>query len=162
MTSTIYSEFNAAYITDGKNIYKLAHELNYDNVERNTKTQVFEPLDSKYPIVLKQAETNYDSGNMSALILSDKTENDFDNIDKKQEVIHRKKLIDFLTNGESKFIKDSNGNAWLVYIVGKPSITFRNEVRQQIADVSMGGWVEIGDYNKKEDMYDNNLLYSLD
>ena len=70
-------------------------------------------------------------------------------------------MLDYLTNKEPKIIKDWNGNAWLVYITGNPSVTYSNEYGMGIMDVS-ADWTEIGSMNSKSDLYDANMIPTED
>ena len=50
-----------------------------------------------------------------------------------------------------------NGNNWLVYFTGNPSIIYDNNYGQGMLKVS-ATWTEVGDPNSKDDLYENGLI----
>ena len=60
-------------------------------------------------------------------------------------------------NKKPKIIKDMNGNNWLVYFTGNPTVTYDNNYAQGMLKVS-AQWTEVGDPNDKTDLYENGLI----
>lgn len=160
-TNTILSEFDGTFIADKKNSYRLLYNLSYGNVTRTTSSAKFETLGSKYPIVVNNADINYEEGSITALVLSTDTVQNNGVINKKKEVENRRALLDFLTNKKSKIIKDSNGNMWLCIIIDNPSIEYLNELNQAIANIQFS-FVQIGNHESREDMYYNDMIERAD
>lgn len=161
ITNQILSEFESSFLLDKEKSYKLFYDLEYSRTERISPSAKLEPIGSKYPIIVKNSELNYEQGSLKALTLSSETENNYGEINRKQEVKHRKALLDFLTNGKAKILKDSNGNIWCVSIVDTPSIEYKNELNQALASTSFN-WCEIGDIEDKNDMYNLGLIEGSD
>ena len=67
------------------------------------------------------------------------------------------KKLNFLTNKKPKLIKDWNGNAWLCYITGNPSVTYDNNYGMGVTTVDTA-WTEIGDPTNKSDLYAAGMI----
>lgn len=161
ITNTILSEFNSAYICEKDINYKLLYNLSYDDTTRVRKKAIFEPIGSKYPITVSNGLINYEQGGFKALVLSNETESGYGNINKTKEISHRKVLLDFLTNGNTKVLKDFNGNVWMIQISDNPIVSYINELSNALANISCR-WVEIGSMDSKSDLYYNNLIERID
>ena len=157
ITNTILSEFNSAYICEKDVSYKLLYDINYDDMTRRKPSAVFEPIGSKYPITVRNGLINYEQGGLKALVLSQETESTYGDINRVKEVSHRKALLDFLTNGNTKILKDFNGNVWMIQISDNPQVGYVNELGQALANISIK-WVEIGSMDSKSDLYYENLI----
>ena len=155
-TEKITSEFDGAFVLDSEQSFRLIYDLSYGATTRNTASQTYQPKGSKYPIIIKNGNMNYDSGSVNATILTSQTELNGD-INAYDEVKNRKELMNFLTNGKAKVLKDSNGNLWLISIEDKPSMDYFNELNQSIAKCSFE-WVEIGDSTDENDLINLGLL----
>jgi hypothetical protein len=160
ITSTVTSLFDGAFLCEKETSYKLLYNMEYSDTTRVRPSATFEPIDSKFPIVVRNGNINYEKGSLKALVLSEATEESYGEIDRKQEVIHRKALLDCLTNGETKVLKDSNGNYWVIQIDDNPSVSYLNELSQGIAEINIS-WVEVAE-NTKADLYAENLIASAD
>ena len=66
-------------------------------------------------------------------------------------------ILKFLMNKKPKIIKDTNGNNWLVYFTGNPSMSYNNNYGQGMVKVN-AEWTEVGDPNDKTDLYENGLI----
>ena len=155
-TEKITSEFDGAFVLDSQQSFRLIYDLNYGATTRNTASQTYQPKGSKYPIIIKNGNMNYDSGSVNSTILTTQTELNGD-ISVYDEVKNRKKLMDFLTNGKAKVLKDSNGNLWVIGNVSNPSVDYFNELNQSIAKCSFE-WVEIGNATDENDLISLGLL----
>lgn len=163
ITSTIFSEFYSTFIVDKDKSYKLFYDLEFGNTERVTKTGIFEPIGSKYPIVVSNSQLNYERGSINATILSPDIENNYGKITPKKEVEYRKAILDFFTNKMPKLLKTHNSEIKIIMIVDNPNpnIEFFNDLNQEIAKISLS-WIEVGDSQNKEDMYYANLIERID
>ena len=156
ITSSIIPEFEGAFLLDKNNIFKLIYNMEYGTTERVQLNEVFNPIDSKYPIVVSNGDIDYERGSVNALVLSASTINNND-IDRRQEKLHRKQLTDFLVNKKPKVLKDGNGNIWIISNIGRPNIDYLNNLGQSLARVSFE-WVEIEDSNNLDALIVNGLL----
>lgn len=144
--TTITSQFCDTFICDAYNSYKITNELQYNNLQRVQKGGVFEPF-SKYPTVINNGITSYESGIFSFAINSSGT----GKINRIEEISLRKKLAEFLSNKKAKIIKDINGNIWIAVTPAVISQSFIKELGNGVADFSFT-WIEIGDAKSLEDL----------
>lgn len=156
MIKEIMTQFDGVYICDKDTIYRFYAGVTFGNGEQKNITGVYEPMGRKFPIVVSNGITNYYKASLSAKII---TEKDLDNItiSRKEEVEHRKKILEFLTNNKPKIIKDWNGNSWLVMIVDNPVVQPDNLLTFGLADVEFN-FVEVGDANSTNDLLLSGLI----
>lgn len=147
ITTDIFSTFSGVFIGDIDTTYHFIADIKYGDVQRHQNVGVFEPLGRKYPIYVSNAETNYSTGNFSGKIIGNYLETDI--INTKEIIDLSDSLLDFLTNKRPKFIKDDNGNIWLVVVTGEPSISYTNDFGRKLQDISFD-WSEVGDADDLE------------
>ena len=148
LQSDIVSLFDGAYIADSSNIFKITNEYELTK-QSNQKSAIYEPLGSKYPFVTYNAETNYDSGSFTAVLLgptSQSTKQSY--IDRQAQVKLEKQFNDWLTNGRPKILKDFNGRLKVVTIVDSVSNQYYKELGNGICSTSCS-FVEIGELTDK-------------
>lgn len=153
ITDTVWSEFEDIFLSEKDNHYKIRYNVDHGSSERITKNATFEPMGSKYPIVVSNGDTNYEKGNINALVLSEKNIHE---LNPKQEMLYRKELTNFLTNNKPKVLKKSNGELYIIKVVDNPSIQYLNELQGVLANISFS-FVEIGE-NTENDLMRNGLL----
>lgn len=153
---TVFSQFNGVFITDAKNSYKLLYDVSYNSNSRKQQIGTFEPLGSKYPIIVANGALSYESGTVSATVLNDDFQyNAFVN---PAAIVEKKNLLkNFLTNKKPKILKDINGNIWLVVIVSDISVDYLNGSNMTIPHMSFS-WVEAGDPTNQQDLYGAGML----
>lgn len=146
--SDVVSYFDGAYIADGAHIYKITNDYQLTK-QTNQKSAVYEPIGSKYPFVSYNADTKYDSGSITAVLLASTSENNTSAyIDRMAQVKLEKEFNEWLTNGRPKVLKDFNGMIKLVTIVDVVSNSYYKELGNGIASTSCS-FVEIGEINQK-------------
>ena len=153
---SVYSEFYKIYICDQDYMYALDANVEFGDITKANKTSVFEPLMGKYPIVISNAELKYKAGTLSGTIITPteyetKIWNLSDNIKLQNEI------LDFLVNKKAKIYKDWMGNSYLIQIVEDVSLIPNNNINGRLADISFK-FVEIGDVENQEDLYENGLI----
>lgn len=156
LTNTVDSKLNGVFICDYETIFKFYAGVSYGNIESIQKVGVYEPIGSKYPIVITNAKTDYHIGSISGTILNPDFE-DTRQIDRNAIVKYQNLLDKFLKNKRAKIIKDWNGMIYLVYITSNPNFSYSAEYGMGISDVSFN-WTEQGDPNNQKDLYDNGLV----
>lgn len=155
---TIIPEFEGTFLVDKNNLYKLLYNLEYNPTERVQLNEIYHPVGSKYPIVVSNGDINYEKGSLKALVLSDNTLNSSGSkIDKRQEKLLRKNLVDFLTKKSPKILKDGNGNIWVISILGNPQIEYLNNLGQSLANIHIE-WIEVADANDVNSLSINGLM----
>ena len=157
ITNTILSRFDGVFICDLDTIYKFYAGVQYGAGSRVQKVGIFEPMGRATPVLVSNALTNYETGSVQGTVLPSDYGLTHGQYDPPQMVQERKELLDFLTNKKAKVIKDWNGNAWLVFIVDSPGITYKSGSGMAIADVSFN-YVTLGDPNNQTDLYNAGVV----
>ena len=156
MSGKIMSQFDGVFICDKDTIYKFYAGVSFGNGDQKHVTGIYEPMGKKYPIVVANGITNYYRSSLKATMITD--EDLFNSkLDRKEEVKHREKILDFLTDSKPKIIKDWNGNSWLVMIVDSPSIQPNNNLGFGYSDVEFD-FVEVGNADSTEDLIASGLI----
>ena len=155
ITETIMAKFDGVFLCDQNTVYRFYPGARYGSGERVQKVGVFEPYGRKYPVVVSNAMTNYETGSISATILpSDYMKTG--NLDRHTMVEERKSLLDFLTNKKAKILKYWNSNSYLVFFTSNPAISYLDGSGMGIANIS-ANYVELGDPNDQDDLYNAGL-----
>ena len=156
MVNNVMAQFDGVYICDKDTIYRFYAGVSFGNGDQKNITGIYEPMGRKYPIVVANGITNYYKSSLKATVITD--EDLFSSkLDRKQEVEHRKKILDFLTDNKPKIIKDWNGNSWLVMVVDSPSVQPNNRLGFGYSDVEFN-FVEVGDSNSTEDLVLSGMI----
>lgn len=150
----ILSRFNNAYICDEKQVYTITNEYNLGSVARNQMSAVYTPLNSKYPFVAYNALTNYDSGSVTTILLSD-TSKQSSRLDRKAQMQIVKDFNDWLVNGKAKILKDFNGNIKLIAVTEAVTNTYDKNLGNGLASITFN-FTEIGEFTQK--YLDNSLI----
>ena len=153
--STVMSQFDGVFICDANTIFKFNMGVEYGSTDIVQQVGTFTVLGRKYPIVMSNGLANYQTGQLSGLVLPEDYE-DTRTIDLIAITQRRNKLMEFLTNKKPKIIKDRNQNQWLV-IIQSPSTSYLNNYGQGIVSASMQ-WIEIGDAESNKDLAKAGLI----
>lgn len=153
---SVESKFYKIYLCDESNIYSLDAGIAFGSISKSNKTNIFEPLMGKYPIVVSNAELNYKSGTLSGTIITPREE-ETKIWDLNQNIKLQNDVLNFLINKKAKIYKDWMGNSYLILIVEDVSLTPNNSINGRLADVAFS-FVEIGDAENQEDLYENGLI----
>ena len=153
---SILSKFEGVFICDIDTVFKFYAGVEYDTNDAIQQVGVFQPYNRKYPIVVSNSIMQYQTGGIGGWVLPEDYE-DTHVFDRSKIVKEKEVLLNFLMNKKPKIIKDMNGNNWLVYFTGNPSVTYDNNYGQGMLTVS-AKWAEVGDPNDKTDLYENGLI----
>ncbi len=153
---SILSKFEGVFICDIDTVFKFYAGVEYDTNDAIQQVGVFQPYNRKYPIVVSNSIMQYQTGGVGGWILPEDYE-DTHVFDRSKIVKEKEVLLNFLMNKKPKILKDMNGNNWLVYFTGNPSVTYDNNYGQGMLKVS-AQWTEVGDPNDKTDLYENGLI----
>ncbi len=155
ITAKVVPNWNATFIYDGEQCFKLYSSITYGNVAKNRPVGVLNPIGAIYPTVIQNGENKYMSGMVSGQLLGYNYEQTrrLDRVDVTRQI---QDFTDFLTNGRAKIIFDWNGNCWLARVTDSPTINYNIKTTNGVATVSFS-WVEQGKYNNEEDLENNNL-----
>lgn len=160
-TAQITSKFRGTILADKDASYRLMADVQYGSVSRQQQVGIYEPYGRIYPIVVSNAETNYEQGSLSAQILG-ATYNATDIFRQsattaKEIVADKKFLMDFLTNKKAKILKDTQGNIWLICITDAPSVNYDTNTGNTMLGISCN-WTEIGDATNTQDVVNAGLV----
>ncbi len=153
---SILSKFEGVFICDMDTVFKFYAGVEYDTNDAVQQVGVFQPYNRKYPIIVSNSVMQYQTGGVGGWILPEDYE-DTHVFDRSKIVKEKEVLLNFLMNKKPKILKDMNGNNWLVYFTGNPSVTYDNNYGQGMLKVS-AQWTEVGDPNDKTDLYENGLI----
>ncbi len=153
IVSEIYSKFDGVFICDLNTIIKFYNNVSYGKNDTNQQIGVYTPIGRKMPIIVSNSLINYQTGSFSGMIAND----DDDVLDRKKMVDKKDVILKYLTNKKPKVIKDWNGNAWLCFVTGSPSISYVNNYGMGLMNVSFD-WTEIGDLESNTDIQESGIL----
>ena len=157
--NSILSQFNGVFIGDFNSTYRLLYEANYGTIMKNQQVATFNPLGRKYPVIVANGMSSYDSGTVMATILDD----GFQETGKIDSVETNNKLIEinnFLANKKPKVLRDMNGKEWLCMITGNSQTSYAAGTWMTVPRVQFS-WTEIGDAESQKDLYYNGVLKTL-
>ena len=153
---TITPTWGRYYISDRTNSFPLEAAVIYSNHNQNIQTGVFLPIGKKYPMVIQNAEGNYRSGSLQFKVMGYQYEID-KRLDRRSIQKQTEDIVDFLTNGKAKCIKDFNGNIFIVRVINSPQISYDANWGNGISIISFD-WVEQTKYNDSEGMVDVGIF----
>lgn len=154
--NSIMSKFQGVFICDAETVFKFSAGVEYSNNQANQEIGVFQPYNRQYPVIVSNSVLNYKSGSIGGWVLPE----NFDQnrvIDRKAVTKEKEVLLNFLMNKKPKMIKDMNGNKWLVFFTGNPSLSYDNNYGQGMVKVN-AEWTEIGDSESKDDLYEAGMI----
>ena len=150
--NSIECKFDGVFIVGRDKIFNTLLDIEHSE-KRNRPVGVINTIDKKYPITVSNGNNNYYSGNVKGTFVElDKTTCEFNFEDSWK---YREKLDEFLYDGESKILKFDRGQMWLVNIVDRQPDTNNGHPDFVTSEFS---WVEVGDCENFEDLYDAGLL----
>ena len=153
---SILSKFEGVFICDIDTVFKFYAGVEYDGNDAVQQVGVFQPYNRKYPIIVSNSIMQYQTGSIGGWVLPEDYE-DTHVFDRSKIVKEKEVLLNFLMNKKPKILKDMNGNNWLVYFTGNPTVTYDNNYGQGMLKVA-AQWTEVGDPNDKTDLYENGLI----
>lgn len=146
---SIESNFKGAFIADKDTIYKFVAGVSYGPSEQTQLVATYNPLGKQYPIYVSNGATNYQTGSFTAKIIGNYETTHI--LNRKEMVEQKNNLLKWLTNKKAKVLKDFNGNIWLIYITGSPSVTYDAQWGNNMMEISFQ-YGEIGDVHNADDM----------
>lgn len=152
---TKYIELNytlqSNFISDKDECFPLFINVNMTQ-DRNQDAAILQPLSRKYPVIIKNSATNYNSGTFSAMLMTEDVLNKLRhgegyNIQAQESMMKFKNdVINFLSNGKTKCLRIVPGDMFIVNITGGISvdwIAFGSGYNCQISF----NWIEVADSN---------------
>lgn len=153
---SILSKFEGVFICDTDTVFKFMAGVEYNNNAVNQQIGVFQPYNRQFPIIVSNSVLQYKTGSIGGWVLPEEFETNRA-VDRIALTKEKEALLKFLTNKKPKIIKDMNGNNWLVYFTGNPTLSYDNNYGQSMVKVS-AEWTEVGDPNDKTDLYEAGMI----
>lgn len=153
---SILSKFEGVFICDTDTVFKFMAGVEYNDNAVNQQIGVFQPYNRQFPVIVSNSVLQYKTGSIGGWVLPEGFESNR-TIDRVALTKEKEVLLKFLTNKKPKIIKDMNGNNWLVYFTGNPTLSYDNNYGQGMVKVN-AEWIEVGDPNDKTDLYENGLI----
>lgn len=118
----ITAEFEGVFISDKENNYHLLYDAEVGDIAHVSPSTKFEPLGSKYPIVV-YSETDYAEWAVNATFISAHTIADQpeSQVNVRMQQADKQQLMNFMKNKKPKIYRDMHGNLKLVTLLGNPS-----------------------------------------
>ena len=149
-TRELKSEFDGLFICDKNEIFGTLYNLDTMDTTRNTQSSTVDLLNSQYPTVISNGQSNYDSGTASGVFI--KFNQDNHTIDIPSGLKYHSELKNWLANKKPKILKFHDGRIWLISVTG--GITDSGDSINSLRKISFD-WVEIG-------KPDSETLYNCD
>lgn len=154
IVKSIESQFKGVFIADADTIHKFYAGVAYGTSQQTQQVGIYNPIGQKYPIYVTNGANNYQTGSVTSKIVGNYEITGV--LDRKEMVEEKNDLIKWLTNKKAKVLKDHNGNIWLVFITGAPSVTYDSQWGNGMMELSFQ-WGEMGDPNNVKDMQNVGL-----
>ena len=127
-------------------------ELEKGTITRNGQSNTVVPLSGKYPVVIRNGDADYDSGQFKMMFLPRGSDGEYMT---EGAYEYREEIKIFLNNGRPKIMKLTDGRVWMVSITN--GVTEDNDTIEGYVHHSFD-WVEIGDPENSRVLYDNNFI----
>ena len=152
--STGIFKWNGVFVSMGTDIMKFFSRIQYNSLTKNRGT--FNPLASKYPVVVQNGSTSYLSGALSALVLGE----DWDGtkpINRLSVVAQLTKIHEWLDKGDPVVLKDWNGWILICRPTSGDTVSFNSNYGNGVATASFN-FVEQGKYDNQKDLYEAGII----
>ena len=139
----------------GKTIPTYAH-VQYGSVVNNRQYGVLQPIQSKFPIVVKNSKTAYLSGTITAMFLGENfmETRKINRLEIMKQIVEFQQLID---EGDTICLKDYNGWIILCKPTSGDTATFNANYGNGVSDIAFN-WIRQGEYDNQDDLYNLGLI----
>jgi hypothetical protein len=154
--STGAFRWNGVFVSMGTDIMRFFSRIQYNSLTKNREVGTFNPLASKYPVVVQNGMTSYLSGTLSALVLGE----DWDGtkpINRLSVVAQLTKIHEWLDRGDPVVLKDWNGWILICRPTSGDTVTFDSNYGNGVATASFN-FVEQGKYDNQNDLYEAGII----
>ena len=148
----VESVYDGIYVTDGRTQFGTILDIDSKH-PRKTNTSILEPINSRYPVSIKNGMLNYSAGSVTARFLE--LDNNCDIKDLEHNYYYQEKIIDFLSESYALVFKNYDGFMAIVAIDG--------EISDDPSDYSPApklsfNWTQIGDADDYEQLADYGFI----
>ena len=148
---SVESKFNDLFVIGSDKSYKTFFTSGNVDTTRNIPGNYNVPLNSRYAVFFHSGKMNFDSGSMDGKFYDI---DDHCQLTEDPGYQFKKGLMDFLTNGEPKVLKHSDGRIWLIQVVPSPKDSADTTYKYRNITFE---WIQVGEHDNNEDMYYSNL-----
>lgn len=150
----VYSEFEGLCIADAEKSVSTYLDVQFDSLAKNKPSASNVTLAGKYPSVIKNGETNYYSGTVSALFvkLNDKTYSLERSVDQEE---YQREIVEWLNGVSNKIIKYEDGMLYFASITNPPSYSFSSNNENRPISFS---FTEIADAEDNDALKNNGMI----
>lgn len=134
----VISTFEGIHFTDGIRQYGTPFDIQ-SNYNRKTSSSTVMPINSRYPVTIKNGHLNYSSGNITARFLK---MNDDDTADTDNGYLYRKEVVDFLSESHVLVFKNYDGFIGIISLENDIAEDFGEHI---LAPKISFSWVQVGD-----------------
>lgn len=147
--ASVKSNFDSYFLCEKDVSYPMILDMSF-NKTLNQRTSVVETFGRQYPIIIKNGNLKYYSGDIECTFI-EPDEYDWKISDSWN---YRNIIYDMLTNGRPKILKDFEGNIWMMAITSE--VTESSDHWQHIT--TKFSVAECGDAYYVGDLYDNDFI----
>lgn len=150
--TSVKSIYDGIYITDGHTQYGTILDID-SKYSRKTNTSTLEPINSRYPVSVKNGMLNYSTGSVTARFLE--LDDNCELKDLEHNYYYQEKIMDFLSESSALVFKNYDGFMGIVAIDG--------EISDDPSDYSPApklsfNWTQIGDADNAEQLVDYGFI----
>lgn len=151
-TDVIKSVYDGIYVTDGHTQYGTILDIDSKH-PRKTNTSILEPINSRYPVSVKNGMLNYSTGSVTARFLE--LDDNCNIKDLENNYYYQEKIMDFLSESYALVFKNYDGFMAIVAIDG--------EISDDPSDYSPApklsfNWTQIGDADDYKQLADYGFI----
>lgn len=143
----VQSQFRGCFIADTEACYGTQYNLALGGAVKSQNPQIVETLDSRYPFVISNSQSNFYSSSFSAFFF-------VPSWSKQQNIRYRAQIMEWLQNRKAKILKCEDGRIWMIRLSSSPTLTPTAHAEMPSVDFE---WVEIGDWESTQDLADSGL-----
>lgn len=151
--NSITTSFKGMFVVSKEKIFKSLLEMRYSD-EKNHNTTSVRTIDRKFPFIVNHSKNNFYSGDVEGVFVPFRKETcdfDFDAAYK-----YREDLMEFLANGQAKFLKLEDGRIWMMVVSdNNPKETQDDYVKKFTTSF---GWTEVGNVHNTDDYFQNGFI----
>jgi hypothetical protein len=150
--NSVESNFEGLFIIEKDRAFGTELEVDV-SADKNAPYSIVNTINRKYPYYVKNGNNNYYSGTATGLFI-EKVNGDYE-VNPQYDWERSHSIMEFLSDGQAKILKNDDGRMWMVGIIGNPSE--RSEEIQNKKIISFD-WVEIGDCESGHELYNNGFI----
>lgn len=150
---SVDSKFKGVVIANKEIAYHTIADVSLNTHSRNFSVATLQPMNQRYPYVVHNGESNYDTGSCSAFFV--KTDFDAGRFDLNRLSKYQKEFLDFLADGTTKYLKYEDGRAWIIAVTGQPT---QSTSEHKMKWITSFNWTEVGSTSSSTDLYDGGFI----